>query len=162
MSYSLVIDDDADLLESLKATVRQHNLDVVAASTWNEGLSLFHVLSPNLVIADYNMPGSRHGLQLLAEIKQLRPSVRLILMSAYLSEEDMDRVESLGLVDRAFTKGSAVTTTEAILDEIARAAETADKGTDWVEFAKAHVDGQSVSQEALDELDSALKKNRLR
>lgn len=162
MSYALVIDDNTDLLKSLEATVQQRGFEVTTASTWDEGLALFHILSPDLVVADYNMPGSRHGLKLLAEVRRLRPSVRLILISAYLNEEDMDEVGNLGLVDRAFTKGASIATIESILEEIAQAAETASEGTDWVEFAKAHVDAQGVSEDALEELDSTLTKNRLR
>lgn len=156
-----MIDDDTGLLDSLRGTVQQRDLEVATASTWDEGLALFHVLSPDLVIADYNMPGSKHGLKLLAEVKRLRPSVRLILMSAYLNEEDMDDVYELSLVDQAFTKGSSVKTMEALLEEIAQASQTADRRTDWVEFAKAHVSAQSLSAEALDELDSALTRKRL-
>jgi len=105
-------------------------------------------------------PGQVH-LKLLAEISQLRPSVRLILISAYLNEEDMSKIADLGLVHRTFTKGSSIATVEAILEEIAKAAETADQQTDWVQFASAHVKAQSVSEEALEELDTALTKNRL-
>lgn len=161
MSYALVIDDDTNLLDSLRAAVQQRGLDVATASTWDEGLSLFQILSPDLVIADYNMPGSKHGLKLLAEISRLRPSVRLILISAYLNEEDMSKIGDLGLVDRAFAKGSSVSTMQAILEEIAKAAEAADQQTDWVQFARAHVNAQSVSEEALEELDAALTRNRL-
>lgn len=161
MTYALVIDDDTGLLDSVRATVQQKGLEVETASTWDEGLALFHILSPDLIIADYNMPGSKHGLKLLAEVRHLRPSVRLILMSAFLNEEDMDDISGLGLVDRALTKGSSIATMKVLLEEIDQAAQAADHKTDWVEFVKAHVSAQSVSSEALDELDSTLTRTRL-
>ena len=162
MSYALIIDDDTTLLKDWVAVVQQRGYEAVTASTWENGLMLFQALSPNLVIADYQLPGSRHGLKLLAEVKRLRPSVRLILISAFLNEEDIENIMALGLVDRALTKGDSIGTTEVILDEIAQAASTADEDTNWVEFARAHVTAQKVSEEELNELDATLTRERLR
>lgn len=80
MGLALIIDDDESLLESIRRLADLRDLRLDTASTWEEGLSLFHVIAPCLVIADYHMPNSRNGLQLLAEIKGLQPSVRVILL----------------------------------------------------------------------------------
>ena len=101
MGYALLIDDDQSLLESIRRLADYNGLELDTAATWEEGLGLFHVLAPNVVIADYHMPDSRNGLQLLAEIKQLRPSIRVVLVSGYINDEDVKRVESLNIVDRA-------------------------------------------------------------
>jgi DNA-binding response OmpR family regulator len=98
MALALLVDDDQQLLASVAASAGTSGLDLITAASWDEGLALFHVLSPGLVIADYNMPGSRMGLQLLAEVRRLRPSVRLVLVSGYLDAEDMARVAALDLV----------------------------------------------------------------
>jgi CheY-like chemotaxis protein len=156
MASALLIDDDVDLIESVKRAASAARLDLVTATTWDEGLGLFHVLSPNLVIADYNMPGSRHGLMLLARIRRLRPSVRLILVSGYLDEDDMDRVRELNIVDRALTKGSGVETARAIVDEVRQAERDSDLPTDWVSVAHAFVDAAAVSDEDLERLDQIL------
>ena len=134
---ALVIDDDVALLKSLEQAARLSGIRIVTASTWDEGLETFQVLSPSVVVADFNMPGSRHGLQLLAKIRQLRPSVRLILVSAYLDERDIDAVMALGVVDRALTKGSAAETAEAVLEEARSAVELEHTPTDWVAYAQA-------------------------
>src|SRR5271156_380994 len=123
MALALLVDDDQQLVASIAASADASRLDLITATSWDEGLALFHVLSPDLVIADYNMPGSRLGLQLLAEIRRLRPSVRLRLGSGYLDERDMARVAALDLVDATLTKGAAVETARAIVDEIRTAAE---------------------------------------
>jgi DNA-binding NtrC family response regulator len=161
VAAALLIDDDVGLLESVKRAAQLAQLDLVTAATWDEGLGLFHVLSPNLVIADYNMPGSQHGLKLLARVRRLRPAVRLIMVSGYLDEADMDRVRDLDVVDRALTKGSVVQTARAIVEEVRAAQNTAHLGTDWVSSAQAHVDAAELTEETLEELDAILRKKAL-
>lgn len=156
MTRALLVDDDRGLLASVAASANAAGLDLAVAGSWEEGLALFHILSPELVIADYNMPGSRMGLQLLAEIRRLRPSVRLVLVSAYLDAEDMAGVDALDLVDATLTKGSAVETAQAILGEIQAVSESAPSSTDWVAFARAYVNAAGVSAESIDRLDELL------
>jgi ActR/RegA family two-component response regulator len=158
VASALLIDDDVNLLASVKRAAELAHLDLATAATWDEGLGLFHVLSPNLVVADYNLPGSRHGLQLLAQIRRLRPAVRVILVSGYLDEADMDRVRALDLVDRALTKGSAVETAREIVGEVRAAQASANDPADWKGVADASLTAASVSEEALDELDAILRK----
>ena len=153
MALALLVNDDQQLVASVAASAGTSGLDLITATSWDEGLALFHVLSPELVIADYNMPGSRMGLQLLAEIRRLRPSVRLVLVSGYLDAQDMTQVATLDLVDRTLTKGSAVETAQAILGEIRTASESAPGPTDWPAFARAYVQAARVSDESIAQLD---------
>ncbi|MCY3886392.1 MAG: response regulator [Chloroflexi bacterium] len=159
MGLALLIDDDLPLLESIRRAANLNELAFETAATWDEGLGLFHVLAPSVVIADYHMPNSRNGLQLLAEIKRLRPSVRVVLVSAYINDEDVERVEALNVVDRALRKMD-LTTVETILDEIRLANESDHELTDWVAFANARVRAAQASGEELDRLDEFFKTNR--
>jgi ActR/RegA family two-component response regulator len=158
--YALLIDDDKALQESLQRTASLAGLDLLTASTWDEGLTLFHVHSPDLVVVDYNLPGSRHGLRLIAEVRNLRPSVRLILLSAYLDDADVAEIEALGLVDRAISKVTDPGAIDAVLDEIKAASERAGRPTNWVDVAVAHQRAETVSSTALDELDRRLRRRR--
>jgi CheY-like chemotaxis protein len=156
MTTTLVIDDDTALLASLEAAAKLSRVDLVTASSWDEGLSLFQILSPGLVIADYHMPGTRHGLQLLRRIRQLQPSARLVLVSGYLDEEDLDKVLELGVVDRVLTKGSAIDTANALMDEARVASAAAPAPTDWVAYAKAYLSSRQLSDPDLQSLDAIL------
>ncbi|MEU7779332.1 response regulator [Micromonospora parva] len=156
MSYALLIDDDADLVSSIKEAVESRGLEITTATSWEQGLELFHAMAPDLVIADYNLPGSKHGLQLLYEISRLRPSVRLVLFSAYLNDANIKEVMRLGLVDRAFRKTSPVSTARAVMDEVAEASKRASLPTDWAAFGRAASERSVVSAEALERLDAYL------
>lgn len=157
MAYALLIDDDDALRESLAAMADNAGLRLDTAATWDDGLAAFHVLSPELVICDYHLPGSRNGLKLLAELRQYRPSVRLVLLSGYLDTASAARVEALGLVQRAVVKGTP-TAADVILEEIAHSAEvTSDEPQDWRAYAQAHVAAAEVAEEQLDALDAILR-----
>lgn len=160
MGIALLIDDDQSLLASIKRLAELKGLRLEVAATWSEGLGLFHVLGPSVVIADYHMPNSRNGLQLLAEVKELRPSVRVVLVSAYINDVDVEQVEALNIVDRALRKIDLNQTIDKILDEIRFANESDDERTDWVEFAKARVRAAKSSGEKLDQMDDFFRKNR--
>lgn len=157
MSAALLIDDDAGVLEMIENAASAMGLDLMTASTWEEGLALFHILSPDVVVADYNLPGSRHGLHLLSEIKQLRPSVRVILISGVVGPDDLERVVELGVVDRVLSKGSSIETTRALLEEAEAAGARASQATDWAGFARSFLDARAIPAETLDELDSYLR-----
>lgn len=145
MPYALLIDDDVSFSRSLVAHVETRGLELLAAPTWEEGLELFLTLSPDLVIADYNLPGTESGLELLLKIKRLRPGTRVILISGYLEEDEVAAVADSTLVERAVRKSPAEMAT--IADEIASAAANATEQTDWVAVAGGYESG------ALDEAE---------
>jgi CheY-like chemotaxis protein len=161
MSYALLIDDDTGLTSGLAQLASSEGLELLTANSWEAGLALFHATRPVLVIADYNLPGSDHGLRLLLAISRLRPSVRLLLVSAYLSESDVARVEELGLVDRVLRKLDAIDTNRALLEEIRDAAGHAGDDTDWVAFAEANRRSAAVSEDDFRRLDEFLQSSRL-
>lgn len=160
MVHALVVDDDLDILESVKSLAAEAGYSIVVAPNWDEGLSQFTLLFPDLVIADYNLPGSNHGLRLLFEACSLRPSTRLVLMSAYLNADDVEKVSSLGLVDRAFRKTDPVTTGRLVMEELQAAAERSKNPVDWPAVAKATLSGQLVRVEDIDRLDEYFKDRR--
>jgi ActR/RegA family two-component response regulator len=162
MSYAVVIDDHAEFLKSLRRAAELTGLEIETSETWEEGLALFHVHSPELVIADYNLPGSKRGLQLLAELRRMRPSVRLVLISGVIDAEDAKEIqaEASEVVDRVLLKLDAAELTPLLLEEIKSAKARAAKATDWREYARAYKRAEGVSQAKLDALDARLQERR--
>jgi CheY-like chemotaxis protein len=158
---TLIIDDDVALLDTWTRLAATKGYQVLVASSWDEGLALFHTLSPDLVIADYNLPGSSHGLRLLAEIRRLRPSVRLVLISGAVEPSALDRAESLDVVDRVLSKGDSATARSVVLAEIERASNQADRPTDWRAFAAASSAAAGSSSDDLESIDALLSSNVL-
>jgi two-component system, response regulator FlrC len=78
----LIVEDDAALREALVDTLRAAGLSAVAAAEATGALQLLEGEDIALVISDVQMPGF-NGYQLLSQIKQLRPDLPVVLMTAY-------------------------------------------------------------------------------
>jgi len=78
----LVIDDEEQMLDSLKLTLQQSGYQVSAAKTGGEGLALFDGGDYNLVLADLQLP-DMEGLEVLRRIKDKQPSIEVIIISGY-------------------------------------------------------------------------------
>ena len=82
----LCIDDEPDLLDTLrKVLVRQGHV-VEAAASGEEGLVALEVGGHDLVITDLMMAGV-DGMQILDRSRELRPDVPVLLVTAYATVE---------------------------------------------------------------------------
>jgi len=161
MSYALLIDDDEQLRSRLSSMAEMAGLRLETAATWQEGLEVFTSLSPDLVIADYNLLGRDMGLSLLYRISQLRPSVRLVLFSAFLDEDDAEAVVSMGPVHRVLSKLDPIYAAEEILKEVQLAETRSHESTDWNQLAASAIRAREVDQAQFEALDDYLRANRL-
>jgi two-component system response regulator FlrC len=78
----LVVEDDAALREALLDTLRSAGLSVLAAEDAPAALLLLQSEDIALVISDVQMPG-QNGYELLTAIRQLRPELPVVLMTAF-------------------------------------------------------------------------------
>ncbi len=78
----LVVEDDAELREALVDTLRAAGLSAVCAPDAPVALQVLESEEIALVISDVQMPGP-NGYRLLSSIKQLRPDLPVVLMTAY-------------------------------------------------------------------------------
>ena len=125
------------------------------ANTWESGLEEFLVGGHPLVIADWNLPGSRNGLLLLARMKRLRPGSHLVLFSGFLDDDQRESVEALSFVDRALAKGVDLMST---LAEEARAAlDRAQTRTDWSALAVSYRSSAETDFRAVERLEQRLR-----
>jgi DNA-binding NtrC family response regulator len=78
----LVIDDEEQMLDSLRLTLQQTGYHVSTGKTGAEGLALFDSGDYDLVLADLQLP-DMEGLEVLRKIKDKKPSVEVIIISGY-------------------------------------------------------------------------------
>ena len=88
----LVADDNADILELVKAVLERSGYEVVAVSDGAQALASVDERKPDLAVLDITMPGI-DGLEVL---RRLRADTRtsglpVVLLSAQVQEADVDR-----------------------------------------------------------------------
>jgi DNA-binding NtrC family response regulator len=82
----LLIDDEPDLLDILKAHLEQAGYQVTCAQSGREAVEHAQRQRFDLTISDFKMPGM-DGLQTLAALVELDPTTRTVLMTGYTSDE---------------------------------------------------------------------------
>lgn len=78
----LYVEDDVDILESLKRPLSRRVGELFTASNGEEGLEAFKTHQPDLVITDIRMP-VMDGLKMSREIRELDLRVPIVITSAF-------------------------------------------------------------------------------
>src|SRR3954470_22975371 len=101
----LVVDDEPDVAhlfrQRFRRETRQGTYVMHFAASGEQALNLLSdEIRPELIVilSDINMPGM-DGLQLLAEIKQRRPDLAVMMVTAYGDNERRRRAKELGAVE---------------------------------------------------------------
>jgi len=67
----LVIEDEGSVRTALESWLRSEGLDVVSAANGNEALALItDGVRPNLILSDYNIPGSLNGIESVNALRE--------------------------------------------------------------------------------------------
>jgi DNA-binding NtrC family response regulator len=93
----LIVDDEAILRESLRDYLKD-TYQVVTARTGEEALKLIEKQDFDVMVIDVRLPG-KTGLQVLREMKESKPYVKSIVITAYPSAESAVEAMKLGAAD---------------------------------------------------------------
>ena len=87
MPSILIVDDEHDVLTAFAAVLRHERYTVRTATTGQLALELFDKFQPDLVLLDIKLGDLEYdGLYLLRRMRERRPTVKIIIVSAYLDE----------------------------------------------------------------------------
>lgn len=106
----LIVDDNALMLLTLTRILEQHGYSVLGASSASSALQLVQTKPVDLVITDYNLPGS--GSELGPALKQLRPTLPVVVFSG-----DPEAAQAVEFADLLLAKPQEP---EALVAEIRR------------------------------------------
>ena len=93
----LIVDDEINTCQGL-ARALKYEWGTETASNGREALKIFEKKSIDLVLTDVKMPGMS-GIELLKELKELKPQVPVIVMSAYNETETVVEAVKAGAYD---------------------------------------------------------------
>ena len=82
--HILVVDDEEDILKSLKTHLELDGYGVDVASSAAEALDKIRLEKIHIVLADINMP-QMDGIEMLEQIRKIRGDVIVIMITAYTS-----------------------------------------------------------------------------
>jgi CheY-like chemotaxis protein len=83
----LIIDDEPVLARNIGTYLRRFGYEVRIASSGEAGLSELETFKPDAILLDFNMPPGMNGLEALAKIRAIDRQIKVIMMTAYGSDE---------------------------------------------------------------------------
>ena len=124
----LIVDDDPDIIDLVRASLRAQGYAVVSAREGESALALARKLKPDIALLDIGLPGM-DGLELLRQLRQVS-SVPIIFLTSQSGE--IERVVGLKLgaddyVVKPFSLKELAARVEAVLRR--RAPRASDGGT---------------------------------
>jgi DNA-binding NtrC family response regulator len=116
MARILIVDDDRQIRDMLRATLEREGFEVAEAADGRQALALYRQTPADVVLADIIMP-EMEGIETILQLRKVDPGARIIAMSggghigphAYLSSaqqcgaqfvftKPIDREELLGAI----------------------------------------------------------------
>jgi DNA-binding response OmpR family regulator len=95
----LIVDDDQEIVESVRYALESHGFQVMIARDGNQGLAMAEREDPDLVILDMMMP-KRSGFLVLEKLRRSRPvPMRVIMITANEGSRHKAYAEMLGVDD---------------------------------------------------------------
>jgi two-component system response regulator PilR (NtrC family)/two-component system response regulator HydG len=94
----LVVDDDAAMREMVVSLLDDQGIEARAAASADEAMERLAEFDSDVVLSDIRMPG-RTGIELLGEIRELRPETPVVLMTAFGSIDSAVEAMHAGAFD---------------------------------------------------------------
>lgn len=95
----LLVDDDAEIVESMRTVLESRGYQILVARDGNQGLAMAESEDPDLVVLDMMMP-KRSGFLVLEKLRRSRPvPVRVIMITANEGSRHKAYAEMLGVDD---------------------------------------------------------------
>lgn len=94
----LVVDDEPLVRRSTRRLLTDEGYEVLTASMAAEGIAAFESSRPQVVVLDIKLPDGS-GLDVLARLRKIDPSVQVVMITAFGEAQTAVRAMKLGAVD---------------------------------------------------------------
>jgi DNA-binding response OmpR family regulator len=137
----LIVDDEKNIRLTLSQTLESLKLETDTAANGEEALSKLIEKEFGLVLLDLRMPGM-DGMEVLRRVREIRPDIRVIILTAYGTIESAVEAMKLGAVDFIQKPFSAEEIRELVSRVMDREKLDQQKGMDYtssIELAKKSI-----------------------
>jgi two-component system, chemotaxis family, sensor kinase CheA len=125
----LVVDDSAGARQLVGSVLTGQGFETLVAADAEEGLAKLKAESFDALVVDYAMPGS-DGVELVRAVRDILPSLPVVMVSAVADEDDQARAWSAGVnayLDKADLRQGLLATTLSSLLEMRTVAQPVDR-----------------------------------
>ena len=99
----LCVDDNENILHSLKRLLRKENYRFLTATSGAEGLKILKENNVHLLVSDYRMPGMS-GTEFLGKVKEEYPDVLRVILTGYTEVDSITDAINEGHIYKFFLK----------------------------------------------------------
>jgi two-component system, NtrC family, nitrogen regulation response regulator NtrX len=151
LNHVLIVDDEAEIRESLENILREEGYQVTTSATGGEALELVHDAAYDVVLLDIWLP-DRDGLEMLGEIRAMDTAnaPEVVIISGHGTIEAAVRATKLGAYD-FLEKPLSLDRTLIVLKNAMKARQMREDNQELMRqlAVKGTVTGQSVAMKAL-------------
>lgn len=79
----LLVDDEKDFLDVMVKRLSKRGLDATGLSDGNQIIGLIEKNDFDVVVLDVRMPGCKSGIEILRDIKKIKPLVEVIMLTGH-------------------------------------------------------------------------------
>jgi len=94
----LIVDDEPIVRESLRDWLIDAGYQVITAESGEEAIGIIEQGDIDIMILDIRLPG-RSGISVLREVREKKPNIKTIIITAYPSSELTAQALGLGMTD---------------------------------------------------------------
>lgn len=103
----MIVDDEPQVAEVLAKSLNRQGHRTTVVHSGEEALRILKTWSPDAMFLDVSMPGM-NGLDVMAEVKRLRPSLAVVVITGHATPDEVEDVKRMGAVD-VIAKPAALT-----------------------------------------------------
>jgi CheY-like chemotaxis protein len=94
----MIVDDEPQVAEVLARSLSRQGHHTTVVHSGQEALDQLNTLPLDAMFLDVSMPGM-NGLEVMAEVKRLKPALAVVVITGHATEDEVARVKELGAVD---------------------------------------------------------------
>ena len=103
MAKILIVDDEAECRESLRALLSLQGFDIEVAANGAEAVDLGRSFIPDVLVVDLVLGDEMDGIQIAEALRSLNPAMEVVMVTGYLTADLEARIKE-GLRVRCLVK----------------------------------------------------------
>lgn len=116
----LILDDEVDICYLLGGILKKQGFKVQYAHTITEGVAKLSDVEPVFLFLDINLPDGS-GLEMLADIRLKFPLLKIIIITAFDSDEEQSQARKYGadyFISKPFDQAMIIKAIKSVMPEI--------------------------------------------